>query len=236
MGGAAEVIDDGAGKPWLLDGFSGAGGAARGYRRAGWFVVGVDIKPQPRYAGDVFVQGDALEFARLCGRYFDAVHLSPPCQRFSDLAHRNGNALDHPDLIAPSREVAEALGIPYVIENVESAPIRADLLLCGTMFEELRVLRHRKFELGGGLVIEPPPPCDNVHPLVFTHDKRKRHYGKLDQNTSFVQVTGGGNCTLANARKAMGIDWMTKDEINEAIPPAYSEFIGAAMLDHVRAA
>jgi len=100
------------------------------------------------------------------------------------------------------------------------------------MFPGLRVIRHRLFESNVPLRV----PAHGKHPLVFTHDKRKSHYGLLHQDTSFVQVTGGGNCTLANARDAMGIDWMTKDEINEAIPPAYTEFIGAALLDHVRAA
>jgi len=69
-------------------------------------------------------------------------------------------------------------------------------------------------------------PAHPRHPLVFTHDKRKAHYGKLDQDESFVQVTGGGNCRVRNKRAAMGIDWMTGSELNEAIPPAYTQFIG----------
>lgn len=90
------------------------------------------------------------------------------------------------------------------------------------MFEGLRVLRHRLFESNVPLVAPP----HGKHPLVFTHDKRKAHYGKLDQNTSYVQVTGGGNCTLANKRAAMGIDWMNGRELNEAIPPAYTSYVG----------
>jgi DNA (cytosine-5)-methyltransferase 1 len=109
-----------------------------------------------------------------------------------------------------------------VIENVEGAPLVNPTWLCGTQFPELRVIRHRGFESN---VVIPSLP-HGKHPLVFTHDKRKAHYGRLNQDTSFVQVTGGGNCTIANARDAMGIDWMTKDELNEAIPPAYTEYVG----------
>jgi len=97
-------------------------------------------------------------------------------------------------------------------------PIR----LCGTMFEGLRVIRHRLFESSFPLT----EPTHGPHPLVFTHDKRKRHYGQLDQDAAYVQVSGGGNCTAANARDAMGIDWMTKRELNEAIPPAFTEWVG----------
>jgi len=214
-------------KPILLDLFCGAGGAAKGYQRAGFYVVGVDIEPQPNYCGDEFIQADVMtHFDDLMPRAFDAIHASPPCQRFSDLAHRNGNADDWPDLIAPVRELLRATGGPYVIENVEGAPLIDPVTLCGTMFPGLRVLRHRLFE--SNVPIDVPP--HGKHPLVFTYDKRKAHYGKLDQDTSFVQVTGGGNCSVANARDAMGIDWMTKNELNEAIPPAYTEHIGRALM------
>ena len=205
----------------LLDLFCGAGGASMGYHRAGFEVVGVDIRPQRNYPF-TFVQADALEFP-LDG--FDAIHASPPCQRFSDLAKRNGNGADWPDYIAPIRGRLIEWGGPWVIENVEGAPLINPIVLCGTMFPGLRVIRHRLFESNMEITVPPHPR----HPLVFTHDKRKAHYGRLDQNTSFVQVTGGGNCTVANARAAMGIPWMTKDEINEAIPPAYTEFIGAQL-------
>ncbi len=223
-------------RPRLLDLFCGAGGAGEGYRRAGFDVVGVDVVQQPRYPFRFFVD-DALDVLERCiaresvGE-FDVIHASPPCQRYSDLAKRNGNADDWPDLVGPVRELLEATGLPYVIENVEGAPLRRDAVLCGTMFPGLRVLRHRLFESNVPLV-QPPHP---QHPLVFTHDKRKAHHGKIDQDVSFVQVTGGGNCSIANARDAMGIDWMTKHELNEAIPPAYTEWVGAFLLDHVRQA
>lgn len=208
--------------PKLLDLFCGAGGASVGYHRAGFTVVGVDINPQPNYPFR-FIQADALTF-NLKG--FDVIHASPPCQRFSDLAKRNGNADDWPDLIAPIRKRLVSSGIPFIIENVEGAPLISPILLCGTMFPGLRVLRHRLFE--SSLSIVAPP--HGRHPLVFTHDKRKAHYGKLDQNSSFVQVTGGGNATVANKAAAMGIDWMTGKELNESIPPAFTEFIGKQLL------
>lgn len=189
-----------------------------GYHRAGFEIVGVDINPQPHYPFE-FHQADALTFP-LDG--FDLVHASPPCQRYSDLAKRNRNADAWPDLIPPVRERLAASGLPYVIENVEGSPLREAITLCGTMFAGLRVIRHRLFESSVPLVAPEHPR----HPLVFTHDKRKAHYGKLNQDTSFVQVTGGGNCRVVNKRSAMGIDWMTGAELNEAIPPAYTEYLG----------
>jgi DNA (cytosine-5)-methyltransferase 1 len=213
-------------RPRLLDLFCGAGGAAMGYYRAGFDVVGVDIKPQPHYPFE-FHQADALDCAPLAwgAELFDAIHASPPCQAYCDLQKQNKR--EYPDLIGPVRERLRETGIPYVIENVEGAPLILGVTLCGTMFPGLRVIRHRGFECYGFKASEPPHPR---HPLVFTHDKRKAHHGKLDQDASFVQVTGGGNCTVANARAAMGIDWMTKDELNEAIPPAYTEHVGRWLL------
>lgn len=207
----------------LLDLFCSAGGAARGYYQAGFTeIVGVDLEPQPRYPF-TFVQAEALDLLQSHDLLdFDLIHASPPCQRYSDLAYRNGNGHEHPDLIGPTRELLEASGRPWVIENVEGAPLRDSVTLCGTMFPGLRVLRHRLFETS--FPVEQPPHPD--HPLVFTHDKRKAHYGQLDQDTSFVQVTGGGNATVVNKADAMGIDWMVGRELNEAIPPAYSRYIG----------
>jgi DNA (cytosine-5)-methyltransferase 1 len=157
---------------------------------------------------------------------FDAVHASPPCQRFSDLAKRNDNADEWPDLIDPVREMLIASGLPFMIENVEGAPLREPVMLCGTMFDETSVIRHRLFETNWPLTA----PEHGKHPLVFTHDKRKAHYGRLDQDTSYVQVTGGGNATLANKRRAMGMPWASGRGCNEAIPPAYSEWIGHQLM------
>lgn len=214
------------GRPRLLDLFCGAGGAAMGYHRAGFEVVGVDLHPQRNYPFE-FHQSDALEFP-LDG--FEAVHASPPCQAYSDLKHRTGR--EYPDLVDVVRASLEDSGCEWIIENVEGAPLRNPVVLCGTMFPGLRVLRHRLFETS----FHVDQPVHPRHPLVFTHDKRKSHYGKLDQDTSFVQVTGGGNCKVANKRSAMGIDWMTGRELNEAIPPAYTEHVGDALMRHIEAA
>ena len=214
--------------PRLLDLFCCAGGAGVGYRRAGFEVVGVDIDPQPNYPFE-FHQADALNLDREFLASFDVVHASPPCQSYSDLAKRNRNADKWPRLIEPVRELLRSLDIPYIIENVEGAPLLDPVILCGTMFPGLRVIRHRLFESN----ISLHAPAHRRHPLVFTHDKRKAHYGRLDQDRSFVQVTGGGNCSIANAKDAMGIDWMTKNELNEAIPPAYTEYLGKQLLDAV---
>lgn len=205
-----------------LDLFCCAGGASTGLHQAGFDVIGVDNRPQPRYPFK-FVQADAMTY-KLEG--FDFIWASPPCQRYSDLAKRNGNADDHPDLVPAMVERLNKSKAKWVVENVEGAPLRRDLMLCGTMFPGLRVLRHRIFQANFRL----KQPCHPDHPLVHTFDRRKYHFGKTDETVDFVQVTGGGNCTIAAASDAMGIDWMTKAEINEAIPPAYAHHIGVCAL------
>lgn len=212
-------------KPRLLDLFCCAGGASVGYAQAGFDVTGVDIKAQPNYPFP-FVQADALAIEPEIIASFDAVHASPPCQAYSDLAKRNRNAHEWPRLIEPVREMLVRSGLPYIIENVDGAPLLDPVVLCGTMFPELRVLRHRLFESNFDIVA----PAHKKHPKVHTFDRRKSHFGKTNEWKDFVQVTGGGNCTLAAARQAMGIDWMTKTEINESIPPAYTRFIGRELL------
>jgi DNA (cytosine-5)-methyltransferase 1 len=212
----------------LLDLFCCAGGAGVGYHRAGFEVVGVDIAPQPNYPFR-FIQADALALDREFIASFDAVHASPPCQSYSDLAKRNRNAGEWPRLIEPVREVLIESGLPYVIENVDGAPLRNPIVLCGTMFPGLRVLRHRLFEANFLLLAR----SHGKHPKVHTFDKRKSHFGKTDDMRDFVQVTGGGNCTIAAARDAMAIDWMTKNELNEAIPPAYTQWIGDQLIAYL---
>jgi len=208
----------------LLDICCCAGGASEGFHRAGWHVTGTDINQHRNYPFPFF-QTDLRDLdPRWIAANFDAAHASPPCQAHTDLQKQNKRF--YLDLIPSARELLEASGLPYVIENVEGAPLRDPVMLCGTMFPGLRVIRHRLFETNW-LLTAPP---HGAHPLVFTHDKRKAHYGRLDQDTSFVQVTGGGNCTVANKRAAMGIDWMTGKELNEALPPAYTEWIGRQLL------
>lgn len=218
----------------ILDLFCCAGGASVGYSRAfpGAEIIGVDIVDQPRYPF-LFDRLDVMQLLPVLpaiAHRFDFIHASPPCQHYSTLAARNGNADDWPDLVGTVREHLELVGLPYVIENVEGAPLVNPVMLCGTMFPGLRVLRHRLFEANFPIVA---PPHTLPHPLVFTHDKRKRHFGRLDQDTSFVQVTGGGNATVANKADAMGIDWMNGHELNEAIPPSYTEWVGRALSDHL---
>lgn len=191
---------------------------SKGLTDAGFKVIGIDNKPQPRYP---FVfklsEWDAVDL-----RAADYIHASPPCQHYSDLAHRNGNADDHPDLIEPVRLYLQDFNAPYTIENVEGAPLIDPVILCGVWFPGLRVIRHRLFESNLPLV----QPEHLPHPLCYTMDRRKRHYSMLDEWRDYVSVNGGGNCSVAAARDAMGIPWMTKAELNEAIPPKYAEFIG----------
>jgi DNA (cytosine-5)-methyltransferase 1 len=216
-------------KPRLLDLFCCQGGAAEGYASAGFDVVGIDINAQPHYPYE-FHQADALTFP-LDG--FDAYHASPPCQARSDLQKQSKIAYE--EFVPRIRERLRATGRPYVIENVEGATDDEEaqlidpIMLCGTMFPGLRVIRHRLFEANFPIVA----PAHPKHPLVFTHDKRKAHYGRLNQDESYVQVTGGGNCTIANKRAAMGVPWMTGHGANEAIPPAYTEYVGGFLMAEV---
>ncbi len=212
-------------RPKLLDLFCCAGGAAKGYKQAGFKVVGVDIAPQPNYPFP-FIQANVLKLDRKFLLSFDAVHASPPCQSYSVLAKRTGKGSLWPRLIDPVREMLVRSGLPYVIENVVGAPLLNPIRLCGTMFPGLRVLRHRLFETNFKIIPPPHPP----HPKVHTKDRRKAHFGKTDEWKDYVQVTGGGNCSVSAARDAMGIDWMTKRELNEAIPPAYAYFIGIELM------
>lgn len=201
-------------RPRLLDLFCGAGGAAMGYHRAGFDVVGVDIEPQPHYPFE-FHQGDALDYVWQHWTEFDAIHASPPCQAYS--VTRTMHEAIHPELVSPVRDMLRSTRLPYVIENVVGAPLLEPIRLCGSSFG-LRVWRHRLFEMS-----DPPaiaPVCSHYH-----------HPLPLD-----ITGTGGPGGRhrkprgLATAREAMGIDWMTRVELSEAIPPAYTEWIGAQLL------
>jgi DNA (cytosine-5)-methyltransferase 1 len=226
-------------KPRLLDLFCGAGGAAMGYSRAGFEVVGVDLHPQKRYPFE-FHQGDALEFLAEHGGPFDAIHASPPCQAHSCLRHMPNTRKDHPHMIEPTRAALLAIARPYVIENVVGAPLIDPLLLCGTMFGlvmgdgELR--RHRLFE--SSIPLCTPGCCQHTASRtigVYGNSGGRRRYT--------VVITGHSGehsnrdwtprVSVTQAREAMGIDWMTFAELAQAIPPAYTEFIGRQLLDHV---
>jgi len=193
----------------LLDLFCGAGGAAMGYHRAGFDeIVGVDIKPQPHYPF-TFVQGDALEYVALHGREFDVIHASPPCQHYSAMQHIKKNKHKWPDLIEPTRIQLQITGKPFVIENVIGAPLRIDLLLCGSMFG-LRMIRHRIFE------------SNMPMPLLTLTCHHENMYDPWHWGVKQREEMSAG----------MGIDWfMTREEVREAIPPAYTEFIGRQLLN-----
>jgi DNA (cytosine-5)-methyltransferase 1 len=219
------------GKPALLDLFSGAGGAARGYQQAGFCVLGVDVKPQPHYAGCRFHQADALE-CPLDG--FDAIHASPPCPGYSRLRHLPWlRGRGWPLLIPETRQRLVAAGVPWVIENVMDAPLDG-VFLCGLMFG-LPVYRHRRFE-SSEFMLAPAHPR---HEVVIGHGRmvNDRRKGTLNStsnigapaNHSFVTVARG-QFKKADGERALGIDWMTNPELAEAIPPAYTEWIGRLVL------
>jgi DNA (cytosine-5)-methyltransferase 1 len=200
----------------LLDLFCGAGGASVGYWRAGFRdIIGVDIMPQPNYPRRfAFVQADALQFLAEYGYEFDAIHASPPCQAYAQLNHPVRKA-GHPQLIEPCRALLKRLNKPYIIENVPSAPLYNPVRLCGQMFG-LGVIRHRYFE--SNLLLFQPPHAPHLGSVA----------GK-----DFVTVAGNGGDGSNRFRdwcRAMGIYWMTKNELREAIPPAYTEYLGRQLL------
>ena len=206
-------------KPRLLDLFCKAGGATRGYQLAGYEVVGVDIEPQPNYIGDHFVQDDALKYVAKYGRCFAAIHASPPCQHYSRLNTKYRDI--HPDLIAPVRKLLIATGRPYVIENVEDARLLLNnpLMLCGSMFG-LPIERHRYFEHSFPIPVAFGDPlyCRHIANPVLVSGVSRRSGQHRRENSA------------AECRQAMQTDWMTRAEMDEAIPPAYTRFIGPHMM------
>jgi DNA (cytosine-5)-methyltransferase 1 len=197
----------------VLDLFSGAGGAGYGYHLAGYEVVGVDIRPQPRYPFE-FVQADATDFP-LDG--FDLIHASPPCQAYSATSVLNGN--EHPRLIEPVRRRLRASGIPYVIENVKRAPLISPVELCGAMFG-LRTYDHRLFEASFRIPVPFHP--GHVHPVA--------KMGRPAKPGEYIQVVGHFS-GVQQARDAYGISWMARDELAQAIPPAFTLHIGLAAIE-----
>ena len=210
-------------RPRLLDLFCGVGGAGWGYYLAGFDVVGVDVEKQKRYPFD-FIHADVFDVIEDLAPEFDAIHASPPCLAYVDEGHRYRT--NHPDLIPQTREALQSLGKPWVIENVDTAPLRNPMMLCGTMFPGVRVIRHRMFE--SSFYMEGPQHRGK-HPPVFSYDKRRDRSG-LSEWDDYVTVTGGGNCGIDAARDAMGIRWATIRELNQAIPPAYTNYVGKRLL------
>ena len=209
-------------EPELLDLFSCAGGAGMGYHLAGFHVTGLDKDPQPNYPFR-FIQADALE--ALADReflaQFDAIHASPPCQAFTAYRRRGGGVGDgYPDLITPVREYLEASGLPWVMENVARSPVRPMVHLCGSSFG-LDVQRHRWFETNVPMM---SPPC--------AHGLQKPRFPCATNRTNLRRTVeiGVWRIPLPVQQQAMGIDWMTLDELTQAVPPAYTEYIGAQVL------
>ncbi len=234
-------------KPRLLDLFCGAGGAAVGYQRAGFDVLGVDIRPQPNYPFSC-IQTDALLYlaavnpdSGMAGApRFDAIHASPPCQAFTAYRRKGHGVGDgYPDLIAPLREILDATGLPYVIENVPDAPLHPDsVLICGSMFDPVMdIRRERLFETNWKL--EPMAwPCRHLLTGVdrFPGGRSKERTGTSRGLVRGTIEIGTWDIPLEEQKAAMGIDWMELEELSEAIPPAYTEFIGHQLVRHVREA
>ncbi len=208
----------------ILDLFCGAGSAAKGYADAGFNIIGVDKEPQKRYPFK-FIKEEVFFFMQNCflSHEFDAIHASPPCQKYSK-ATKEKYKNNHPDYIPELRKILNNTGLSYMIENVPQAPLIPEktIVLCGTMFD-LGVFRHRKFET-------------NFNLMAPSH---KKHNGKIGDGKYFSVAGGAGRWkswgkvhrkiskgTADEWRQAMGIDWMTRKELTQAIPLAYTEFIG----------
>ncbi len=195
-----------------------------GYHRAGFEVVGVDIKFQKNYPFE-FHQADALEFP-LDG--FDVIHASPPCQAHCDLKNM-WNAKQHKDLIEPTRVRLIQFGKPYVIENVEGAPLLGPIMLCGTSFklgcEGAELRRHRLFELNWPLILVPSCRHGEHNRVIGVYGGHGRDRRRKQNTQDFP---------TAARRQAMGIDWMNGTELSQAIPPAYTEFIGKQLMEYLK--
>jgi DNA (cytosine-5)-methyltransferase 1 len=225
-------------RPKLLDLFSCAGGAGMGYWRAGFKVTGVDIEPQPNYPFEHHV-GDAIEYLLEHGHEFDVIHASPPCQVYSRTKHAHEN--EHPDLLEPTREALRQIGRPYIIENVEGAPLIDPVLLCATMFGlrapdvdgvELQLQRHRLFETSFPVGLAPSPCAHDQTPIGGVYGGSRHRKPEHRDNPE----RRGGYVPARDVRaRLLGIDWMKTDhELAQSIPPAYTEWLGVQALGHVR--
>lgn len=211
-------------RPLLLDTFCGAGGASVGYYRAGFDVIGVDNEPHMDYPFPLII-ADALDVLANPFRYgrFVAVHASPPCQRYSTATGDNRDR--HPDLVGPVRELLDATGLPWVIENVPQAPLVDPVMVCGSAFG-LRVRRHRAFESNLPIVGTDCYHKEQGRPVgVYgQHPDRKPHL-RPDGTQRGTKAT-----SLGHGQRAMGIDWMEWADLVESIPPAYGEHVGRQLL------
>ena len=202
----------------LLDLFCGAGGAAMGYYRAGFEdITGVDIKPQPNYPFE-FVLGDALEYVMEHGAEFDLIHASPPCQKYTKAAQQwRASGKEYPDLVAITRDMLRDTGKLYIIENVPGAPLINPVILNGAM-SRLNIHRTRLFE------------CSFEIPFfLLPQGKKPVKMGRPVKAGDVIQPVGHFS-GVAYAGEQMEIDWMTQAELAQAIPPAYTEFIGRRIM------
>lgn len=206
-------------KPRLLDLFCGAGGAGMGYVEAGFEVVGVDLAPQPRYPFE-FHQADALTFP-LNG--FAVVHASPPCQAFTQMQSMVGTRSLHQDLVGVTRDRLLGSGLPYVMENVPGAPLKDPFVICGVSMG-LEVIRHRLFESN---VAMEPPACTHEHGgvasgkyVTFYHTRRHAPGRRIPPRRSEREW-----------REAIQCQWMTLRQSRQAVPPAYTKWIGVRLLE-----
>ena len=221
-------------RPKLLDLFCGGGGSALGYYLAGFHVTGVDIAPQPRFPF-AFLRGDALEYLAEHGHEYDAIHASPPCQAYSRLRHLPWlKHRQYPMLLDATRHALEALSLPWwVVENVEDAPMPYSIVLCGQEFG-LPLYRHRRFGLSW-LVMQPVHPPHN-HTLCARRSAMAHRYRQSSGVTGIIvkvisRDSLAGHVAGAKAiGRLIGIDWMRRDELTQAIPPAYTEWIGRQLL------
>ncbi len=207
----------------LLDLFCCAGGAAMGYYRAGFTdITGIDIKPQPRYPFN-FIQADALEYLAAHGHEYDVIHASPPCQAYSVTKSLHNN--DYPMLVEDVRKLLQAIGKPYIIENVPGAPLNAPLKLNGHHFG-LKVIRERWFETNPWLM--SPGFIKPKHVNTCS----RRSFSSFENGATHISVAGH-NFKVDDGKAAMQIDWMIGEELAEAIPPAYTQWIGERLLEMV---
>jgi len=205
----------------ILDLFCCGGGAGKGYSNAGFDVTGIDIEPQPKYPFK-FIQCDALEYLSEHYHEFDAIHASPPCQAYTKAGkeHRK-NGKVYADFLEATRDLCKQIGKPYIIENVPDAPMENPIVLCGSMFG-LKTYRHRQFE--GNINLVAPD-----HPK---HIAKNTKMGRKPVEGEFIQVVGHFS-GVPFAREAMGIDWLGQKELAQAIPPAYTEFLGAQIIEFI---
>lgn len=215
-------------KPRLLDLFCCAGGCGMGYHLAGFDVqAGIDIEDMSQHYPFDFIQSDALEYLKEYGHEYDFIHASPPCQQHSVM--RNVTKKEYADFIAPTRRLLKEIGIPYVIENVKNAPLEYPIILRGDMFTGLLVKRERLFECSFSFEWIPATPTKKLYIPAVSKG--------ASETTGFVSIVGtgglGNGLGVEYARKAMNTDWMPRALISQAVPPNYTQFIGAYWLEKI---